>query len=311
MNSLFGRNIRSGACLLQMYRTTKDYYSILGIKHTADDKEIKKAYKRLAIRTHPDINNQSDAKAAFLLINEAYSVLSDSDQRRRYDRTYRPHQSYQSSRDTGERRSSTAFDFESYWNQFRSKDERPKDIDDSFGKIFSDLLSGVTSFAESSLPFARRPLLLEDLPEFLETILGRGIGDVSYDPKNSTDLRLELEDCEVLVRVLTERADRLRREAACQEVDRRALIQLLTMLSHRTRQLNGRDCPGKFRCPQMRRGRMRAKQGSDTQCKTDSATRRAGGGFGIETTQSDADAAKGNRFSSTTFNTENAIPIGS
>eukprot|EP00292_Cryptomonas_paramecium_P011804 CAMPEP_0113693324 /NCGR_PEP_ID=MMETSP0038_2-20120614/19597_1 /TAXON_ID=2898 /ORGANISM="Cryptomonas paramecium" /LENGTH=296 /DNA_ID=CAMNT_0000615375 /DNA_START=226 /DNA_END=1115 /DNA_ORIENTATION=- /assembly_acc=CAM_ASM_000170 len=296
MNSLFGRNIRSGACLLQMYRTTKDYYSILGIKHTADDKEIKKAYKRLAIRTHPDINNQSDAKAAFLLINEAYSVLSDSDQRRRYDRTYRPHQSYQSSRDTGERRSSTAFDFESYWNQFRSKDERPKDIDDSFGKIFSDLLSGVTSFAESSLPFARRPLLLEDLPEFLETILGRGIGDVSYDPKNSTDLRLELEDCEVLVRVLTERADRLRREAACQEDQAVEWTRLSGEVSL---------------SPNEARAHEAAKQGSDTQCKTDSATRRAGGGFGIETTQSDADAAKGNRFSSTTFNTENAIPIGS
>ncbi|MBV9469659.1 MAG: J domain-containing protein, partial [Abitibacteriaceae bacterium] len=64
----------------------KDYYKILGIARTADEKEIKKAYRKLARQHHPDINpNNKGAEAKFKEINEAYQVLSDKEKRTLYD----------------------------------------------------------------------------------------------------------------------------------------------------------------------------------------------------------------------------------
>lgn len=64
----------------------KDFYKTLGVSKTADEKEIKKAYRKLARQYHPDINpNNSSAEAKFKEINEAYQVLSDSEKRGLYD----------------------------------------------------------------------------------------------------------------------------------------------------------------------------------------------------------------------------------
>jgi curved DNA-binding protein len=64
----------------------KDYYELLGIKRTADEKEIKKAYRKLAHKYHPD-RNQDDkgAEGRFKEISEAYAVLSDKEKRKAYD----------------------------------------------------------------------------------------------------------------------------------------------------------------------------------------------------------------------------------
>ena len=64
-----------------------DYYKILGIKKDATDGEIKKAYRKLALKWHPDKNpnNREEAEEKFKKINEAYSVLSDKNKRRQYD----------------------------------------------------------------------------------------------------------------------------------------------------------------------------------------------------------------------------------
>ena len=64
-----------------------DYYDILGVSRSADDKEIRQAYRRLARQHHPDVN-PGDAAAAerFKTINAAYEVLSDADKRTKYDR---------------------------------------------------------------------------------------------------------------------------------------------------------------------------------------------------------------------------------
>lgn len=62
-----------------------DYYDILGIPRNADEKEIKKAYRNLARKYHPDVCKEKGAEEKFKGINEAYSVLSDEQKRTQYD----------------------------------------------------------------------------------------------------------------------------------------------------------------------------------------------------------------------------------
>ena len=65
----------------------KDYYEVLGLEKNASDTEIKKAYRKLAMKFHPDKNpNNTEAEERFKEIAEAYEVLSDSDKKQRYDR---------------------------------------------------------------------------------------------------------------------------------------------------------------------------------------------------------------------------------
>ncbi len=65
----------------------KDYYGILGIAKDADEKEIRRAFRKLARKHHPDVNpNNPEAEQRFKEISEAYSVLSDTEKRQLYDR---------------------------------------------------------------------------------------------------------------------------------------------------------------------------------------------------------------------------------
>lgn len=64
----------------------RDYYEVLGIEKDADAATIKKAYRKLAIKFHPDRNPGDDAAERFKEVSEAYAVLSDDEKRQRYDR---------------------------------------------------------------------------------------------------------------------------------------------------------------------------------------------------------------------------------
>jgi len=70
-------------CFLQVF--SKDYYEILGVKRDANDKEIKRKFRQLALKYHPDKNKETKAEETFRSIAEAYDVLSDPAKRREYD----------------------------------------------------------------------------------------------------------------------------------------------------------------------------------------------------------------------------------
>ncbi|MCR5791758.1 MAG: molecular chaperone DnaJ [Lachnospiraceae bacterium] len=69
-----------------MAESKRDYYEVLGVPKTANDDEIKKAYRKLAKKYHPDANpGDAEAEKKFKEASEAYAVLSDADKRRQYD----------------------------------------------------------------------------------------------------------------------------------------------------------------------------------------------------------------------------------
>ncbi|CAK6434758.1 unnamed protein product [Pipistrellus nathusii] len=75
-------------CILmitELILASKSYYDILGLPKSASERQIKKAFHKLAMKYHPDKNKSPDAEAKFREIAEAYETLSDADRRKEYD----------------------------------------------------------------------------------------------------------------------------------------------------------------------------------------------------------------------------------
>lgn len=100
----------------------KDYYSILGVSKTASAEEIKKSFRKLALKYHPDRNpNNKQAEARFKEISEAYEVLGDPEKRKKYDRFG---QYWQKTGTTGPYSSTTNTDFSSFdFGQYENFEE--------------------------------------------------------------------------------------------------------------------------------------------------------------------------------------------
>ncbi len=124
----------------------KDYYQVLGVEKKSSEKEIKKAFRRLARQYHPDVNpDNPQAEERFKEINEAYEVLSDQEKRQKYDQLGADWQRWQQ---TGGRPG----DFNwGRWTSGRPGDGvnvrygTPEDMEDLFGggSAFSDFFSQV------------------------------------------------------------------------------------------------------------------------------------------------------------------------
>ncbi|MEJ2569085.1 MAG: J domain-containing protein [Anaerolineales bacterium] len=119
----------------------KDYYKILGVKKDASEDDIKKAFRKLARKHHPDLN-PGDASAAerFKEINEAYEVLSDPEKREKYDR------------------------FGSQWKQYQQAGGRAEDFD--WGRW-------------TAQPGGQRVYTRQVSPEEFEGMFGGGLGGFS------------------------------------------------------------------------------------------------------------------------------------
>ncbi|MCG6976648.1 MAG: DnaJ domain-containing protein, partial [Acidiferrobacterales bacterium] len=63
----------------------KDYYAIMGVEHDATQDQIKRAYRKLARKYHPDVSKEPDAEERFKEVGEAYEVLKDPEKRAAYD----------------------------------------------------------------------------------------------------------------------------------------------------------------------------------------------------------------------------------
>ncbi|HMQ03788.1 MAG TPA: molecular chaperone DnaJ [Pyrinomonadaceae bacterium] len=122
----------------------KDYYNILGIKKDAKADEIKKAYRRLARKYHPDVNpNDKVAEEKFKEVQEAYDVLSDDKKRKVFDKFGYFHENLDPDSPFGAGAAaggSPGFDFSGF--DFGSAGSRPGTGGSSFRDIFSDLFGG-------------------------------------------------------------------------------------------------------------------------------------------------------------------------
>ncbi len=84
----------------------KDYYQVLGVTRSADAEEVKRAYRKLARKYHPDVSKEKDAESKFKEVQEAYEVLRDAEKRAAYDqlgRDYRPGQQFRPPPDWAQR----------------------------------------------------------------------------------------------------------------------------------------------------------------------------------------------------------------
>ena len=106
-----------------MAEQKRDYYEVLGIEKSADDATIKKAYRALAKKYHPDMNpGDAEAEKKFKEASEAYAILSDPEKKRQYDQF--GHAAFEGGGGFG------GFDFNG------------ADFSDIFGDIFGDFFGG-------------------------------------------------------------------------------------------------------------------------------------------------------------------------
>src|SRR5579871_6803683 len=140
----------------------QDYYKTLGVDKNADEKTIKKAYRNLARKFHPDVNpNDKGAEKHFKEINEAYEVLSDADKRAKYDQLGSNYQQWQ--RMGGQ---PGGFNWGDYGQQTYRTDYNAENLGD-FSDFFTSFFGGGTRGREST----RQPIRGNNIEQSVEITL--------------------------------------------------------------------------------------------------------------------------------------------
>lgn len=158
-----------------MAETKRDYYEVLGVSKSATDDELKKAYRKLAKKYHPDTNpGDKEAEAKFKEASEAYAVLSDADKRRQYDQF--GHAAFEQG--GGGPGGFGGFDFNA------------ADMGDIFGDIFGDFFGGGRSSRSQSYngPMQGANVRINVRISFMEAVFG-------VDKKFEMNLKDECPHC--------------------------------------------------------------------------------------------------------------------
>lgn len=128
----------------------RDYYDVLGIDRNADEKTIKKAYRKLAKKYHPDTNaGNADAADKFKEVNEAYDVLSDPKKKKMYDQF--GHAAFEAGADPGAGAGAGGFGgFQGGGNgSYQEFHFNGENMDDIFGDIFGNMFHGSHGFGSN------------------------------------------------------------------------------------------------------------------------------------------------------------------
>ncbi|KAG8471011.1 hypothetical protein KFE25_009432 [Diacronema lutheri] len=207
-----------------------DLYALLGVPADAPAQEVKRAYRRIALRSHPDVNKAADAAAQFNALTQAYRTLIDPEKRRAYDmrrarrapgasRGWSARTPTGGSADSADERAARAASA----SRRRAADgPMPEDLGDSFGSIFGDVLKGVGKFVSELETGGAGGL--EDWLSYVETSATAAAtaggtaaswaaeGDALDGESDEGTLREELADLAFLARQLEERRLRLQEE---------------------------------------------------------------------------------------------------
>lgn len=156
----------------------RDYYEILGIPRTAKQDEIKKAFRKLALKYHPDRNKgDKEAEKKFKEIAESYAVLSDPQKRQQYDQF--GHAAFEGAGGVG---AGQSFDFSDIFNSFFSGNER------NTGSIFDNIFGESGNFGFNTTPQSRENAKYSEPGASLKKIIEISLDDAANGVKREISI---------------------------------------------------------------------------------------------------------------------------
>lgn len=137
----------------------KDYYKILGVDKKASEDEIKRAYRKLALKYHPDKGGGAEAENKFKEISEAYRVLSDTEKRSQYDRFGSDFSNYTGSNGS---RGFSGFGFSNFEEGFSQKGFSGFGFGGGLGDIFEEFFGQAFSTVNAEIEITPAQAVLGD-----------------------------------------------------------------------------------------------------------------------------------------------------
>ncbi|CAJ1329431.1 unnamed protein product [Effrenium voratum] len=188
-------------------------WEVLGVQPGASSVEVKRAYRRKALKEHPDVSKRPDAKQRWQELSAAYDVLNDPEKLKAWERAK---SGAGSGRSSGSGATGAPRSYNGRWRRTQEMEEQYDAGGDSFSAIFSDLFQSLEeSASETRAGRARRAggMLLEDLLEFLEKGLGEDVNVRGASPFTDSNPEVELQETQLELKTMQSRDEVLRYEA--------------------------------------------------------------------------------------------------